>query len=148
MWIYSSLVPQAVFMSYMKSCCFFIVNCWEVWVKFCGTEVNLSSPCFVFVLIQKIRFLVDSPKPFRLVWATSSAAKSNIVSGGISSYERRKSLLGYDTDILIKFCIVYCKCPKVFLFIFCVCIVKLKVVCLILAEWNASIYAYSKKLTN
>jgi len=48
---------------------------------------------------------------------------------------------------LIKFCIIYCKCPKVFLFIFCVCIVKLKVVCLILAGWNALMYANSKKLT-
>jgi hypothetical protein len=33
------------------------------------------------------------------------------------------------------------------LFIFCVCVVKLKVVCLIVAVWNALIYAYSKKLT-
>jgi len=35
-----------------------------------------------------------------------------------------------------------------YLFFFCVFIVKLNVVCLILAEWNALMYDYFKKQTD
>jgi hypothetical protein len=58
------------------------------------------------------------------------------VTGAISSDERRTSLLGYGTDILITCCTNYFNCQNVFMFSFGVSVVKLKVMCSIVVEWN------------